>query len=341
MAKRPTTLHDVAKRAGVHFSTVSRALNPQTRQLVSAKVARKVAAAATALKYRPNEAAVGLRTRKSFLINILLPNLTEPGHDALVKGVRERFLDTRYVAIVGDEQRLAGQERLSLRSMKLRPIGGLIVAIAKDHDNLVREAAQDDLPLVEILSVSRNGAASSVTVDYVAGTTKIVGLLQSLGHERIGLVAHSPALSTGVAERAAFHAAIKNAGLDPAKALHECCEENDFEAGQHAFRRLRERLPDLTAVIAMHDKLALGCIDGVREAGLSCPKDISVFGFGDLPLTDRTTPPLTTMRIDYGGIGRLAAGLIMRAIEEPEAKPLHYTVEPVLIRRGSAGKARR
>src|SRR5690349_2802635 len=115
MAKRTAsiTLHDVAKRAGVHFSTVSRALNPGTRQLVSAEVARKVLAAATALRYRPNEAAVGLRTSKSFQINVLLPDIGEPGCGALVKGIRERFLSTRYVAIVGDEQRLVGQESFS------------------------------------------------------------------------------------------------------------------------------------------------------------------------------------------------------------------------------------
>jgi LacI family transcriptional regulator len=91
----------------------------------------------------------------------------------------------------------------------------------------------------------------------------------------------------------------------------------------------------MTAIVAMHDKLALGCIDGVRAAGLSCPKDISVVGFGDLPLTDRTTPPLSTMRIDYGRIGRLAADLMIRAIEDPAAASLHHTVDPVLVRRGS------
>lgn len=335
MAKRPTTLHDVAQRAGVHFSTVSRALNPRTRRLVSADVARKVIAAAAALKYRPNEAAVGLKTNRSFLINILLPNLTEPGHDAMVKGVRERLLNTRYVAIIGDEQRLAGQERVSLQAMKLRPIGGLILAMAKLQDKLVREATREDLPFVQVLRVSRSSSASSVTIDYAAGMAKIVALLESLGHKRIGLICHSQALSTGLAEVAAFNAAIKSIGADAAKAPYEACEDDDIEAGQLAFARLHARRPDLTAIVAMHDRLALGCIDGARAIGRSCPDDMSVIGFGDLPLTDRITPSLSTMQIDYGRIGRFAADLMIRTLDEPASSALHRTVEPVLVRRAS------
>ena len=335
------TLHDVAKRAGVHFSTVSRALNPQTRQLVSAAVTRKVMTAAAALEYRPNEAAVGLKTRRSYQINVLLPDIGEPGAGALVRGIRERLLSTPYVAIVGDEERLVGQERFSLRAMKLRPIGGLIVATAKLDDELVREAAKQELPLVEVLRLSNKSKVSSVSVDYRAAMADIVDALRAHGHKRIGLLSHSLTLSIGRDEVAGFSAALKNAGLSVGKRLCEPVEDENIELAQQAFLRLHSRQPGLTAVIAAHDKLAVGCIDGIRSIGLSCPKNISVVGFGDLPLTERLSPPLSTMRVDLGRIGRLAGDLIIRAIEQPTLPIVHHVVEPVFVRRGSIGRVAR
>jgi LacI family transcriptional regulator len=169
--------------------------------------------------------------------------------------------------------------------------------------------------------------------------SNIVGLLRSYGHKRIGLVAHSPALSTGRDEVAGFFAALKDNGLTTEKRLYEPAEQEDIELGQQAFLRLHDRVPGLTAVIAAHDKLALGCIDGIRALGLSCPKHLSVIGFGDVPLIDRVSPSLTTMRIDLGRVGRLAADLMIRAIEEPALPAQHHVVDAVIVRRASVGKA--
>ena len=110
--------------------------------------------------------------------------------------------------------------------------------------------------------------------------------------------------------------------------------------GLEVLQRLRARQPNLTAVIAMHDRLAFGCIDGAHAVGLSCPNDISVVGFGDLPLTDRTTPTLSTMRLDYRRVGRIAADLMIRTIDEPASPALHHMVDPVLVRRASIAPRR-
>ena len=132
-----------------------------------------------------------------------------------------------------------------------------------------------------------------------------------------------------------------DAGLPASKKLCEPVESEDIELAQQAFLRLHAREPALTAIIAGHDKLALGCIDGARSIGLSCPKDVSVVGFGDLPLTERLSPTLSTMRVDLGRVGRLAGDLIIRAIEQPDLPAVHHAITPVFVRRGSIGRGGR
>ena len=297
--------------AGVHFSTASRALDPQKRQMVGEAVIARVVAAATSLRYQRNEAAVGLKTRKSFLINILLPNL---GHNAcapIVSGVRERLVSTHYVAIVGDEKRLVGQERFSLQAMKMRPIGGLIVATAELRDRFIEEAAVEQLPLVQILRSDKKRSSSTVLVDLNAFMKSAVSLLRAHGHSRIGLVSHPQTLSSGVSELAGFKQAMRAAGLKIQENQVEVAVEDTIEAGHRAFLQLKSQNQALSAIIACDDRTAIGCIDGAQALGLSCPDQISVIGFGDFPLVDRLSPPLTTMRVDYARIGRIAADLMI------------------------------
>lgn len=332
-SKTPT-LRDVAKKAGVHFSTVSRALNPATRRLVNPRVVERIDKAAEALRYRPNQAAVGLRTsRPSFQVNVLLPRLERPECAPLVDGVRTHLKDTRYIAIVGDAQRVVGQEGHSLHVMTLRSIGGLILATAKLEDTLVNEAVNDGMAIVQVLRTTSQKVCSTVTVDYAYAMETAVRHLRSFGHQRIALVCGPLDVSTGPEALRAYEKAIEGAG----NTLVEVAPDESVEAGMRAYRALRERQEGFTAILATSDLLALGCIDAAKMEGKSCPEDFSVIGFGDYPLVDRTTPALTTIRVDFRHIGALAAQLLVRAIERPTSSFVHHAIPTTLVCRASVG----
>lgn len=305
--------------------------------MVSPEVVKRVLSAASTLRYHRNEAAVGLRTRKSWLINILVPDLSQPIYAAMVGGIRERLVNSRYVAIVGDEKRVIGQERYSLRAMKMRPIGGLIVATAQLRDKFVDEAVSEQVPLVQVLRATKKQCSPTVLVDFAQGVRAAVNILRAHGHVRIVLITHPANVSPAQAQKDGFKAAMADSSIDVVKEQWEAASDESIEAGRQAFLQLCRRFPKPTAVIAATDHLAIGAIDAAHSLGLSCPEQVSVVGFGDYPLVDRISPPLSTMKVDYARIGRLAADLIIRELTESRSSQIHNLVEPELVLRGSIG----
>jgi len=340
MKKAPTTLRDVAKKAGVHFSTVSRALNPETRQLVASPVAEKILRIADQLEYRANESAVSLKTKRSFLIGVFLPDITDPFYPPIVVGVRKRLMKSPYVAIVGDAERPVGQERHSLRAMKMRPMGGLVLATAKLKDIFVEEAIAERVPHVQVLQVTAKPASSTVVVDQTRGMSLLVQHLWSLGHRRIAHVIGPQDVSTGVGNLAGFRAAMQAAGAAADDGLIQVAGGDSIEAGRMALEGLLGRRKRFTAVVAGSATLALGCLDAIKANGLACPQDISVCGYNDVPLLDRISPALTTISADTIQVGWFAADLLVRAIEHPSAPPMHIVVQPTLVVRESTVPAR-
>ena len=328
------TLRDVANRVGVHFSTVSRALNPDTRKLVDAKLAEKIMKAAKDLRYQPNFNAVGLKTQRSHMINVLLPDSGDPGYPPMVRGVRQRLAQTSFVAIVGDAERVTGQERFSLLAMKMRPTGGLILATAKPSDRFIAEAIREQVPLVQVIRTTSKRVSSTVTVDQLRGMQHAVEHLRMLGHTDIALLASPDTLSTGLTEADAFRMALLKVGLKSPKAATIHADDCTIRSGAAAMLRLIDKPNKITAVVAAHDMLALGAIDAARARGRSCPADISIVGCFDLPLVDRVSPPLTTMSVDFSKLGWLAGDLMLRAIDYP-GEIVQHQIEPVLIVRQS------
>ena len=328
------TLRDVANRVGVHFSTVSRALNPDTRRLVDAKLVEKIVKAAKELRYQPNFNAVGLKTQRSYIINVMLPDNGDAIYPPIVRGVRQRLAQTSFLAIVGDAERVTGQERFSLLTMKMRPTGGLILATAKPSDRFIAEAIREQVPLVQIIRTTSKRVSSTVTVDQHRGMQLAVEHLRMLGHTEIGLVASPDTLSTGLAEAEGFRKALLKAGLKSSKMATAHAEDCSIRSGAAAMLRLIDKPNRITAVVAAHDMLALGAIDAARARGRSCPADISVIGCFDLPLVDRVSPPLTTMSVDFSKLGWLAGDLSLRAIDYP-GEITEHQIEPTLVIRQS------
>jgi LacI family transcriptional regulator len=341
-AVQTPTLRDVAEVAGVHAATASRALNPETRRLVNAETARRVLRAAESLGYQPNPIARSLKTAKSRTIGIVIPDLTNPLFPPIVRGIEDVLGPAGYSALLVNTDNDAEREKSLVGSLRSRQVEGFIVATARlDHPLLAQLHAQG----VKMILVNRRAEGvdvPSITPDDATGVGLAVKHLVDLGHRRIVHLAGPQTTSTGVIRARAFRSALRDHGLDDDPSLIVSCEYWTEDEGARALREVLDSGADFTAVVAGNDLIALGCYDVFAERAISCPADISVVGFNDMPFLDKLQPPLTSVGVPHHQVGVEAARMLLESFNEPERPPRSVLLPLSLIVRGStAGPAGR
>jgi LacI family transcriptional regulator len=335
MTPRRVTIQDVARAAKVHASTVSRALNPRTCELVTATVAERVRKQAGRLGYVPDPVAAGLRTRRTATVGILIPDIANPVFPPILRGIEATLAESGYTAILVNTDNDAGRAGQALAQLAGRRVDGVILATVARGDPLVAHCRRLGLPVVLVNRGSGGRGVSAVVNDDERGITAAVAHLVQLGHRRIGHVAGPARLSTGAARRAGFVAAMRVAGLPCADDSIAEASSFGIEAGAAAAARLLDATGPLTAIVAANDLIALGCYDELARRGLRCPGDLSITGFNDMPFADRFAPPLTTVRIPHRTMGAEAARLLLAELAGPRARRQEIRLQPELVVRGS------
>jgi LacI family transcriptional regulator len=332
------TLKDVARRAGVHPATASRALNPETRLLVSEETANRVLAAATALGYRPNAVARSLRTRRSHTIGVLIPDLNNPLFPPIVRGLADRLELHGYVALIGNTDGDEARERRVYEQLRARHVDGYVLATARLRDPLLEDAARSGAPVVLMNRIAADDSFPSVTVDNEAGVRLVVDHLVALGHRNIACIAGPQDVSTGLARYRAFRTAMTDAGLPVPDSRVRFARAFSIEEGLRCAREILATDDGCTAVAASNDMLAVGCYLALDDAGLTCPADISVVGFNDMPFIDMLRPPLTTVAFSHDQVGAHAADLLIERLNGGSGPAKVIYVVPRLVVRGSTGR---
>jgi len=336
------TLRQVADHAGVHPATVSRALNPETRQMVSADTLQRVLASARELNYRTNTIARSLRTQRSHTVGVVIPDITNPLFPKMVRGIDDALEKVQYASLVaytdGRDERL--MDRFEV--LRQRGVDGLIVATARHTDRALDSLEASGVPVVQINRRSQNRAIPSVTADDRTGLQQAIEHLAALGHRHIAHVGAPQNHSTGRTRLAGFRAGMRHAGLDvPAAHIH-LGRAVTMEEGERVCAALLSECPEITAIVAGNDLMALGCYDALRAAGLRCPDDVSVIGFNDMTFADRFDPPLTTIRFDHYGMGSAAVDVLMRRLRSANPVPatVRLELETRLVVRASTAPPR-
>jgi LacI family transcriptional regulator len=334
-----STLKMVAEAAGVHLSTVSRVLDPARRHLVSEAVALRVEEAARAIGYQRDMAAAALRTRRSRLVGVLVPDIANPVFAPIIAGITSELFLAGYSTIVADVGKDGERQARLVADLLSRRADGLILATARLDDPAVRAAQAGGTPVVLVNRTTDGAPIPAVTSDDRRGMGLVVEHLAALGHRRIAHIAGPQTLSTGARRRAGFDAAMRRAGLDPDQRLIVNASAYDVVSGWAAADALLDSGQDFTAIATANDLLAIGALQAVRARGLVCPVDVSITGFNDMPLVDMIDPPLTTVRIAGHDMGQAAAGLLLARIAAPDAAAEHRFLAPELSVRLSTGPA--
>jgi len=326
---RVATIFDVARLAGVSHQTVSRVLNdlPNVRQATRERVEKAI----TELRYVPSQAARALVTRRSRTIGLVATGLPDFGPASTVRTVNESARDAGYAVIT---MSLADAEVPSLRSaaeMLSRQSVEAIVLVVDERAALdAFDGWELGVPLVAVASGAR-GRAQRVTIDQYEGARTAVSHLLDLGHRDIRHIA-GPAGSMDADERLrGWRDRLHEVGAPPREAVRgDWSPDAGFRAGEQL---LVDGVPG--AVFVASDQMAVGLFHALEVAGLRVPDDVSVVGFDDIPEAAHFSPPLTTMRQDFVGLGQDAMAAVLAILQDEQSPQYPQPRVPQLVLRAS------
>ena len=320
---------DVARLAGVSHQTVSRVLNdhPNVRPLTR----ERVLAAIRELAYRPNAAARTLVTRRTHMLGVISFDTMLYGPASMLYGFERAAHDAYFVSVAS----LPALDRGSMLDAVDRFLGqgieGIIVIATQDTAVAALAHVPAQVPLVAVGCGTR-AAVTSVAIDNAAGAATATRYLLSLGHETVYHVA-GPVSCLDAQERIdGWRQVLVDAGVrQPGVLVGDWSASSGYEMGC----RLASE-PGVTAVFCGNDTMALGVMRALAERGLRVPGDVSIVGFDDVPEAGYYLPPLTTMRQDFGEVGRRALSTLIDRMSGAIAAGLRVRVAPELIVRASA-----
>jgi len=336
-ATKAPTLRDVAREAGVHVSTVSRVLNDQAAAgRITADTEQRIRDVARRLGYRRNAIARALRTGRTLVVGMVIPDIANLYQAGITRGAGDVLYADGFSLILASTDDDPEHARSQVSAMLGVQADGFLYGVAREGDEVLVGLVEEGVPVVLFNRTADTPGISAVLPDDHTGTRLAVEHLLSLGHRNIVHVGGPEDVSSTVNRLGAFEATLKTAGLTGG---HGFAHRHIEEEGHRVTRALLEELPETTAVLAANDRLALGAIDAIRDSGRTCPKDVSVVGFNDMPYSDRFSPPLTTIRISQYELGTMAARLLLATITEPARPPETQLAPPQLVIRGSTAPA--
>lgn len=331
------TILDVARLAGVHPSTVSRALHRADLPLRS-ETRRKVLAAVERLEYRPSAIARGLRLQRTKTLGMLVPDITNPFFPPIIRGAEEAARERGYELVLCNTDDSPERETALLRVLRERQTDGLLIATSRMADVTISSVRKERFPFVLVNRGSRVSADLSVEVDNERAAAAVVAHLAALGHRRIAHIAGPLSTTTGAERAAGYRDALRMSALPAEASLIAEATAYSEDAGHRAAQQLFASAP--TAIFAANDLLALGALRAAREAGLRVPLDLSLVGVNDIPLSGLIDPPLTTVRVPQREMGTLAARMLIAVLENEPVTRQHVLLDTILVVRGSTAAPR-
>ena len=333
--RRPISLHDVAREAGVHSSTASRALTGATDRPVNVETRARVLEVATRLGYQPNAMARSLKTSSTGAIGMLVPSLRNPFWGKMLRGAVRRAWERGFVVLVAEDDGDDDTEQAYERLVAQARIDGLIVASAVPGSALPGRMLASGAPCVFVARASP-GSNRNVTLPEELSSRRAVEHFAELGHRRLGHVS-GPEQSSDLIERRVrgFLDATRELGLpEPLVARGNL----DEPGGARATRELLSS--ETTAIYVTNFNQAFGAVAAIRSARLEVPRDISLISADDDPVLDFLDPPLTAFLRPHEELGAAALDELLRQLEGQAPRDVELETPPELIVRASTAEPR-
>lgn len=335
-AGQAVTLKDLAIELGIHPSTVSRVLHS------SSEVAKGAASAATAERvrelarkrgYSPDPQATGLRTRRSRLLGVIVPRLSDLVLATMYEGIEQSAAEFGFSTFVMNSLDDPAEQRRKTEIMLARRVDGLIIGDVHRGSSLLPELAARKVPFV--LMNRRAQGYPSATCDDVLGGELVADHLWDMGHRKVSVIAGEPYASTAIDRTAGFVDRWRSLGGD----IGDCeivWSRFDTAGGREAAETVLSNCRP-TAIFAVNDFAAIGAMGALRSHGLTVGRDVALVGFNDTSLAAELPIPLSSVRSPMLDIGRTAVQLLQRVLRGEDVRAV--ALKPTLCVRESSAQA--
>jgi DNA-binding LacI/PurR family transcriptional regulator len=330
-----TTIDDIARAAGVHRSTVARALLNDSR--LTAKTCQRIRALAVKMKYRPNQSARSLSVGRSRIVGVLAPSSNTRQFYTVYETIRVGLAKHGYTVVLYVADGYADESACFEPLVADRVAGALVHPASEPAGASAYKALTDfGAKLMVIDGYIEGLQVPQVLTDPYRSFRASTEYLLSLGHERIAYLATPETTYVGRQRARGFREALQEAGIaaGPSPIVETPLRKED---GAAAMAKLLRRKRPPTAIIARHDLVAMGAMEAVFAAGLSVPEDVSIVGYQDVEYASMLRVPLTTVRYPADELGKIVVDTMVEMLEgkpvEPEAR---FLTEELVIRSSCA-----
>jgi DNA-binding LacI/PurR family transcriptional regulator len=329
-----TTLKDVAERAGVSVKTVSNVVHGYAH--VRAELRERVERTIVELNYLPNVAARNLRTGRSGIIALALPELDAPYFGELARLVVKAAEERSWTVLIDQTDGVRARELLVAEGIREQLIDGVIFSPrALGAAELAKRVQVDRTPMVLLGERIHGGPADHVAIDNVGAARTAVNHLVEIGRRRIAAIGadHTESSPAAHLRLEGYRIALRDSGLAQDDALIIPTEELHRIDGATAMSRLLELRPRPDAIFCFNDLVALGAIRTLTQRGVRIPDDIAIVGFDDIEDGRFSSPTLTSISPDKEQIARVAISLLLERLNgrggaPPQEIRADYTLVP-------------
>ena len=311
-------LVDVARLARVSIATASRTLSGS--RAVTPELGRRVLEAADALAYTVNPHARSLAGGLSAVIGLMVYEIDDPYFAEIAGGVVAVAAQHGWSVQVSHQERTPASDLAGARLLRGQRVGAIVIAGSGYRDAAMNTTLNAELEAFaasggRLVAIGhRDLGCHAVLPDNVGAARVATEHLVALGHRRIGVVAGPERMTTVQDRSRGVRQAAEAAGIVDLAWEHAAFTR---DGGRAATTRLLEDRPDLTAVVALNDTMAVGALSVLRERGISVPHTVSVTGIDDVQVAQDLAPALTTVRLPMASMGRQAAALALQAVRTP------------------------
>jgi DNA-binding LacI/PurR family transcriptional regulator len=334
--KKQVTIYEIAHSLGVAVSTVSRALHNDKR--ISYETIAKVKNAAAQMGYLPNSAARSLRTGKSNTIGLIVRDINDEWCASMMPAIEKNCAKQGMGLLLCNVENTPEKEEFYLQILRQRRVEGIIILtpVYPTQDPYIKYSKL--IPLVLIDLFTENPQISAVSVDHQMGAYMSARHLIELGHREISFLLGPLNLSSTNAYIAGYKKAIEESGLVWKKDHIFSGQQTHAEDGEIAFNYFWELKPKPTAIASGSDLMAIGAMRAAQKNGVKIPRDLSIIGYDDIPLSSLVNPPLTTVMQDREALGEKAMQLLFTEMNSDTQNHQMLIIPPKIILRESTSQ---
>ena len=333
LSSHQVTLQDIADAVGVSKSTVSLVLSNHPR--ISEETRQLVLASVDELGYVYNRRAASLRTRQSFMVGLIITDITNPFYAELTSGIESTLLEANYIALLGSTTDLINNQKLLLATMRECRTDGIILCPARGTPPETIAGFSHQIPTVLITRYLAGVDVDYVGIDNELGARRATDHLIERGHRRIAFIGGSNDSSARRDRLRGLISILEKHGIPLDESLMVTSGVTR-KGGYTAIQKVMRSENPPTAVLCYNDAVAFGVMLGLRGCGLEPGRDVAVVGFDDINEASLWNPPLSTVSATPTEMGRHAAALLLKRIKQPDRPTQQVILPSTLIIRASS-----